>query len=101
MNALQVLEKLTEDCTQNMMFNQIWPCMEKLLKWIRNYCSTWKGKCNERGSIIFYKFYFLTERIGPAAALATLKIMEEEKSWLIVTEIGKSKKLLGQYCFRI
>ena len=40
----------------------------------------------------FISSTFWTERIGPAAALATLKIMEEEKSWLIVTEIGKKVK---------
>lgn len=35
---------------------------------------------------------FWTERIGPTAALAALKIMERIKSWEIITEIGLSNK---------
>ena len=31
---------------------------------------------------------FWTERIGPSAALASLKVMEKIKSWEIITEIG-------------
>ena len=37
----------------------------------------------------FISSTFWTERIGPTAALATLDVMEEIKSWNIITEIGK------------
>ena len=37
----------------------------------------------------FISSTFWTERIGPTAALATLDVMEEIKSWDIITEIGK------------
>ena len=37
----------------------------------------------------FISSTFWTERIGPTAALAALKVMEEVKSWEIITEIGK------------
>jgi glutamate-1-semialdehyde aminotransferase len=36
----------------------------------------------------FISSTFWTERIGPTAALATLKVMEREKSWEYITEIG-------------
>ena len=36
----------------------------------------------------FISSTFWTERIGPAAALATLEAMEQEQSWQIVTYIG-------------
>ena len=36
----------------------------------------------------FISSTFWTERIGPAAALKTLDIMERDKSWKIVTSIG-------------
>lgn len=36
----------------------------------------------------FISSTFWTERIGPAAALATLKVMERIKSWDVITEIG-------------
>ncbi len=36
----------------------------------------------------FISSTFWTERIGPTAALATLKVMEREKSWQYITEIG-------------
>ena len=32
---------------------------------------------------------FWTERVGPAAGLKTLEVMEREKSWEHITEIGK------------
>lgn len=35
---------------------------------------------------------FWTERIGPTAALATLKVMERVKSWEVITAIGNSNK---------
>jgi glutamate-1-semialdehyde aminotransferase len=37
----------------------------------------------------FISSTFWTERIGPTAGLATLKVMEEIKSWNVITEIGK------------
>lgn len=37
----------------------------------------------------FISSTFWTERIGPAAALKTLEVMERVKSWEIITEIGK------------
>jgi glutamate-1-semialdehyde 2,1-aminomutase len=37
----------------------------------------------------FISSTFWTERIGPTAALATLKVMEREKSWDKITAIGK------------
>lgn len=36
----------------------------------------------------FISSTFWTERIGPTAALATLRVMEREKSWEIITDIG-------------
>jgi glutamate-1-semialdehyde 2,1-aminomutase len=36
----------------------------------------------------FISSTFWTERIGPAAALKTLEVMEREKSWEIITNIG-------------
>ena len=38
----------------------------------------------------FISSTFWTERIGPSAALKTLDIMENEKSWEIVTAMGKN-----------
>ena len=40
----------------------------------------------------FISSTFWTERIGPVAALETLKIMEKEKSWEYVTSLGKYLK---------
>ncbi|MCQ2074019.1 MAG: aminotransferase class III-fold pyridoxal phosphate-dependent enzyme [Bacteroidaceae bacterium] len=40
----------------------------------------------------FISSTFWTERIGPAAALATLKVMEKEKSWEKITAIGQGNK---------
>lgn len=37
----------------------------------------------------FISSTFWTERIGPSAALATLNVMEREKSWEVITQIGK------------
>lgn len=39
---------------------------------------------------------FWTERIGPTAALAALKVMERTKSWEIITEIGNDNKKCWQ-----
>jgi glutamate-1-semialdehyde 2,1-aminomutase len=38
----------------------------------------------------FISSTFWTERIGPAAALKTLEVMEREQSWEKITKIGKS-----------
>jgi len=38
----------------------------------------------------FISSTFWTERIGPAAALKTLEVMEREKSWDVITKIGSS-----------
>ena len=43
------------------------------------------GKVNS-----FISSTFWTERIGSSAALATLKVMEKEKSWEKITSIGES-----------
>ncbi len=37
----------------------------------------------------FISSTFWTERIGPTAALKTLEVMQKEKSWLYITEMGK------------
>ena len=37
----------------------------------------------------FISSTFWTERIGPSAGLKTLEVMEKEKSWEIITKIGK------------
>ena len=49
------------------------------------------GKRNvmEAAQNTFISSTFWTERIGPTAALATLKIMKDIQSWNIITEIGK------------
>ena len=44
----------------------------------------------------FISSTFWTERIGPTAALATLKIMEETKSWDIITKKGEKIQKLWQ-----
>ena len=41
----------------------------------------------------FISSTFWTERIGPTAALATLKVMEETRSWEIITKIGNQMRL--------
>lgn len=42
----------------------------------------------EAAQTSFISSTFWTERIGPTAALATLKVMQEEKSWERITETG-------------
>ena len=37
----------------------------------------------------FISSTFWTDRIGPAAALETLKVMERDKTWKTITSIGK------------
>ena len=44
----------------------------------------------------FISSTFWTERIGPTAALKTLEIMEREKSWEKITQIGKDIKTKWQ-----
>ena len=48
------------------------------------------GKHNIMDSIkdTFVSSTFWTERIGPAAALKTIEIMEKKKSWIYVTNLG-------------
>ena len=38
----------------------------------------------------FISSTFWTERIGPSAALKTLEVMEREKSWEMITKLGKN-----------
>jgi len=38
----------------------------------------------------FISSTFWTERVGPSAALRTLEVMEREKSWKVISEIGKN-----------
>jgi len=40
----------------------------------------------------FISSTFWSERSGPSAALKTLEIMEREKSWLIITELGNKMR---------
>ncbi len=54
----------------------------------------------------FISSTFWTERIGPAAALKTLEVMERDKSWEQITNIGKKimanwKKLAKKYNLQI
>ena len=49
-----------------------------------------KREIMEAGQSTFISSTFWTERIGPAAALRTLEVMESTKSWEIITEIGKN-----------
>ena len=44
----------------------------------------------EAAQSTFISSTFWTERIGPTAALATLKVMEQIQSWDIITQIGLS-----------
>ncbi len=47
-----------------------------------------KRSVMEAAQDTFISSTFWTERIGPTAALATLKVMEREKSWEKITETG-------------
>ena len=47
-----------------------------------------KRSIMEAAQTSFISSTFWTERIGPAAALATLKVMEREESWKKITETG-------------
>ena len=48
-----------------------------------------KKSVMEAAQSSFISSTFWTERIGPTAALTTLKLMEKEKSWIRITQIGK------------
>lgn len=48
-----------------------------------------KRSVMEAAQKTFISSTFWTERIGPTAALATLKVMEQTKSWETITEQGK------------
>jgi len=48
-----------------------------------------KKEVMEAAQKTFISSTFWTERIGPSAALATLKVMEQIKSWEIITEKGE------------
>lgn len=43
----------------------------------------------EAAQTSFISSTFWTERVGPTAALATLKVMERVKSWEVITNIGR------------
>ena len=47
-----------------------------------------KKEVMESAQKTFISSTFWTERIGPSAALASLKVMEKIKSWELITEIG-------------
>lgn len=47
-----------------------------------------KREVMEAAQTTFISSTFWTERIGPTAALATLKVMEQIKSWDTITETG-------------
>lgn len=58
----------------------------------------------EAAQSTFISSTFWTERIGPVAGLKTLEIMEREKSWGLITEIGRQigkrwQKLAQKHCF--
>ena len=50
----------------------------------------------EEAQNTFISSTFWTERIGPTAALKTLDVMERERSWEKVTNIGKKLRLEWQ-----
>jgi glutamate-1-semialdehyde 2,1-aminomutase len=61
-----------------------------------------KKEVMEAAQSTFISSTFWTERIGPSAALKTLEIMKEMRSWEIITETGKNikngwKKLAKKY----
>ena len=55
-----------------------------------------KDEIMEATQQTFISSTFWTERIGPTAALATLSIMEKEKSWEKITTIGSTIKQFWQ-----
>ena len=55
-----------------------------------------KREIMEAAQKTFISSTFWTERIGPSAALATLKVMEKLESWEIITKTGKEIKTRWQ-----
>lgn len=51
-----------------------------------------KKSVMEAAQYTFISSTFWTERVGPTAALATLKVMEETKSWEVITNIGNKMR---------
>ena len=51
-----------------------------------------KKSVMEAAQSTFISITFWTERIGPTAALATLKVMEKTKSWEYITAIGNDMR---------
>ena len=51
-----------------------------------------KREVMEHAQSSFISSTFWTERIGPAAALKTIEVMEKEESWKVITELGKKIK---------
>ena len=51
-----------------------------------------KKSVMEAAQNTFISSTFWTERIGPTAALTTLKVMEETKSWEVITNIGNKMR---------
>ena len=65
-----------------------------------------KKQIMESAQKTFISSTFWTERIGPTAALKTLEVMDREKSWSVITEIGNNiknrwQKLANQYDLKI
>ena len=65
-----------------------------------------KREIMEAAQTTFISSTFWTERIGPSAALATLKVMEKIKSWETITQTGLSiregwKKLADKHHLKI
>ena len=52
-----------------------------------------KKSVMEAAQNTFISSTFWTERIGPTAALATLKVMEKVQSWKTITEMGNKMRL--------
>lgn len=48
-----------------------------------------KNEVMDKAKNSFMSSTFWSERIGPVAALKTLEIMERDKSWIKITELGK------------
>ena len=48
-----------------------------------------KSEVMDSAKSSFMSSTFLAERIGPTAALKTLEIMEKNKSWVYITDLGK------------
>ena len=61
-----------------------------------------KREIMQAAQTTFISSTFWTERIGPTAALKTLEIMERDKSWEYITQVGRSigkrwQTLAGKY----